>query len=277
MSIILDALKKAEQGQSPSAENAPAARGQAAGTFKPQGLKGVTHASSSNTVKIIFVFVAIGFLFGIVWFQFGDLIQAKYFGKKSQVFEPISSSAPVKNQKAPGTVAEPAPSSSVQTDATQTKIKELQELAGTKFSEGQFVEAAKAYEKLAQLLPADATLYNNQGVALKKAGQIGEAKQAYQTALALDANYAEAYNNLAVAEMSEGKYNEARNNLTRALEINPDYTDALLHMALCLEKLGATSEAVKNYERFLSISQGQVDRKTRLQVEDRLANLKERM
>ena len=143
----------------------------------------------------------------------------KYFGKGTQVFQPISSK-PDALQKTPVAVPEQTTTPSTQTDTTQAKIKELQDLARTKFSEGQYAEAANAYEKLSQLLPADATLYNNQGVALKKAGRIDEAKQAYQTALALDAHYAEAYNNLAVAEMSESKYNEARNNLKRALEIN---------------------------------------------------------
>ena len=75
--------------------------------------------------------------------------------------------------------------------------------------------------------------------------------------------------------MARRRYNEARNALEKALDLKPDYIDPYLHLGLCLERLGDAARAVTFYEKFLELSAGEVDRSIRLQVEQRIEELKE--
>jgi len=137
------------------------------------------------------------------------------------------------------------------------------------------MESSDIYKKLINLIPDKAEIYNNYGLSLKKAGRKTEAKQAYQIALALNETYPESLNNLAAIELSEQKYNEAKKKLEIAVDVKPSYMDAHLHLAICLEKMGDLDDAILHYEKFLELSEGKITRNIRLQVESRLAVLKD--
>lgn len=272
MSIILDALKKAEGTQPNVSQADQPIGGHAAGTFVPASATGVQpkHVTlprmprglnRRTLILLVVVVLAVGLF---AYMRLGKGLS--FLNRKTQVIEPISANDLPAAQNTIG--ANPA-------SATQATINELQATASAKFAERKYDESAGAYEKLTHLLPSDPVVYNNYGVTLKKQGQIDSAVEAYQTALALSPDYAEALNNLAVAEMARRRYNEARNALEKAIALKPDYIDPHLHLGLCLERLGDAMGAVTSYEKFLELSAGEVDRSIRLQVEQRIEELKE--
>lgn len=162
------------------------------------------------------------------------------------------------------------------TAALNPKAQELTDSALDNYKNGNFEESAADYEKLIVMDSLNPEVYNNYGVALKKAGKLPKAMANYSKALALKPDYPEALNNLAVAYMADNKYDAAKELLEKATVLDPEYIDARLHLAICLEKTGELQEAISYYEAFLKMSEKKVDRRIRLQVEDRLARLKER-
>lgn len=310
MSIILDALKKAEGGDKdkPTGGTAMPAKplSAMASMQKKSGL------SSSKTRVIAMGIVCVISLAVIVFNKMGGSggspsggffsgLFGGIMGKKdpAPVAVPVTptpppATAPVANPQ-PTAVTAPAPTvvplatapqaapptetASPTTSGGHVITKEEQELrdaALDNYRNANLDESAADYAKLIILNATDPELYNNYGVTLKKMGQVGKAIANYNKALALKPDYPEALNNLAVAYMADNKYDAARSLLEKALAIEHDYLDAHLHMAICLEKTGQLDDAISYYDAFLRMSEKKVDRKIRLQVEDRLARLKDR-
>lgn len=161
------------------------------------------------------------------------------------------------------------------TDKDLEKINKLKEEAVEYFNEKKYDKSMYVYKQLIEMSPTESEYYNNYGLSLKRMGKIKGARQAYHTALALQPDYPEALNNLAVIEMADKKYNDAKRRLELAIQTQPDYLDPYLHLALCLEKTGDIETAIQYYKSFLEMSEGKINRKIRLQIENRLAKLHE--
>lgn len=163
-----------------------------------------------------------------------------------------------------------------QEDPNREEVLRLQALAAKNYSEANYEESATHYEKLTTLTPLNAEVYNNYGVVLRKLGKLDKAREVYRKALALNSEYTQAMNNLAVVEMNDNHYDIAKDLLQRTVALDPQYMDAYLHLGVCLEKNGENTAAQDAYKKFLKLSEKKVDRRIRLQVEDRLARLKEK-
>ncbi|MCP5463804.1 MAG: tetratricopeptide repeat protein [Deltaproteobacteria bacterium] len=265
MSIILDALKKSEKKDGSGSEKSNDDSG--AGIYQPDSTSpGRVAGSKSKTILLAALLLSI--LVAVGLFIFGPNIKEMFMSSEQMTIKPLPKIA----KKAP----KPELSKEEQEKQNKTdKIDKLKTDAMMNFQNQKFAQAASNYQDLIQIVPDDAQTYNNYGVALKKIGKLNEAKRQYETALALKPDYTEAMNNLAVVHLAERSYHEAKSLLEKALAINPDYLDAQLHLALCLEKLGELTTAVNTYQDFLDNSEGVMNRTIRLQVETRLARLKE--
>lgn len=317
MSIILDALKKAEGGDKdkPTGGAAMPAKplSAMASMQKKSGLSSSkTRVIAMGVVCVISLAIIIfnktggsggspagGFLSGLFGGLMGKKDPAPVAVPQTPATVPTApmppqATAPVANPQ-PATVAAttpaavplaiaPQPTPPDETVSTTTsdnhaitkEEQELRDAALDNYRNANLDESAADYAKLIILNATDPELYNNYGVTLKKMGQMGKAIANYNKALALKPDYPEALNNLAVAYMADNKYDAARSLLEKALAIDHDYLDAHLHMAICLEKTGQLDDAISYYDAFLRMSEKKVDRKIRLQVEDRLARLKDR-
>lgn len=269
MSIILDALKKAQAGK--KNDEKPEELGDVAGTFKPAVIGKASSAGSSARLRtIVFAVVAILVLVSFFTWRFWPWIEAMTAERPA-----LRTTLPVPAATAPTATPREDTAAANKEKINEEQLLKLKKEATRLYRDGQYEASAKIYKELTYKLPEDPEVFNNYGVALKKAGRIEDAKQAYGTALALNPDYPEALNNMAVIHILEREFIEAKRKLKKAIEVDPDYLDAYLHMALTLEKIGDLQAAVKYYEDFLNLSEGKVSRKVRLQIENRLVRLSE--
>lgn len=285
MSIILDALKKAQAKKSEAKQEETVVSGSASGSFQQPAKVPFTEPSPPpNKVRLVLLTVLVVMALGL--FLFGKKIIGVYFqnGDQTAVTSPKIFPKAVKNQNQDGTnqaddETEDQPSQT-ELQLEQEKLFEKKKDAMLAFmsgknERGKYQESADLYKKLLEKYPSDGELYNNYGLALKMLGKNEEAKNAYFMALQMKPDYSEALNNLAVIEIVEKSFNDARHHLERAVELDPNYMDANLHLALCMEKLGEVTLSKKYYQAFLQLSVGKVDSRIRVQIEDRLAKLSE--
>ena len=269
MSIIHEALKKAQ--------NKPEVEEKLSQTnLEKSGQKAAPKAkkqTSKTTVLLLggVLVLALGYLlFG----QELQLMIAKKTGA-SKVVLPKAVAVPAVPVGQVPKAAVPKSGAVVQgsQDDDSEKVEMLNRKIALHYDKAQYEEGLAKIEELILLRPISPEVYNNYGLFLKKLGRKAEAKEAYNKALALKANYPEALNNLAVISISSGRHSEAKRLLSKALELKPDYLDAQLHLAIAFEKNEEEGRARDLYEKFLINSEGKVDRRIRLQVEDRLSTL----
>ena len=140
------------------------------------------------------------------------------------------------------------------------------------YEEGRFAEARQIFEKLVLVRSTDAEVYNNLGLTLKKMGEKKGAADAYQKSLLLNSNYVEAHNNLAVLLIGDRRWEEAKQHLQQAVTLQPTYPEAHFNLGLTLEQLGDEKGALGAYKEFLALSPSlNIDLKTK--IEQRLALL----
>ena len=83
-------------------------------------------------------------------------------------------------------------------------------------------DALPAFQKAAQLLPGDAEIHFNLGIAQRNSGQLNDAVASYGRALAIKPDYAEAHSNLGNVLKDLGQLEDAVASYQRALRLKPD-------------------------------------------------------
>lgn len=293
MSIILDALKKADNAQVVAQEGNPASQSTASpempqtqavtsnpttvvSSAKPSGVfKKMAETKSapkempkSRLIVLAVLVVCAAATFGYV----------KYYRKPLPL--PTSTVPAVKQFP----VAQPS-SAGVNNPKDKTvdpdeelllkKIADLKSSAEAKFLETRYKEASQDYQALLKLVPTDVEVYNNYGVVLKKLNRKKDAEEAYLSALDLKDDYVEAYNNLGVLYISNADYHKAKTQFEKAIKLDETYPEAYLHLGLCQEKIGQREAAIATYQKFLDMATGSFEVNILLQVENRVAKLKE--
>ncbi len=270
MSIIHDALKKAEEFKS--------GKKTADDGVLPLGLnepKPFAKKNQASPKAIIFVAVAFMAVLFVVFFGhdwIGGLLQkitGSGVGEITKMEVPSESTDPA--VLAEKQALEQKKNEEKKQGETQKKADEFAAM----YEKGNYEEALKDIEDLIHSMPTDPVAYNNHGIVLKKMGRKKEAMEAYGKALALDPNYAEALNNMAAIYLADRDYAKAKELLLKAISVNANYLDAYLHLAIAYEKNDETEKAKQNYQVFLQKSEGKVEKKIRLQIEERLAGLME--
>ncbi len=275
MSIILDALKKAQttkEAPKPAAPVEPKIEQAASGMFNPQSFVAPQDMSAQKKRIIMLSAVAV-VLLGIFTFVGTSSKIKSLFSKSPTETDVVTKTTPKIAAQENTAIKDDSVETKHKSDLDQLKLEAL-----NKFKKQDYTQSAEDYKKIISKVADDPEAYNNYGLVLKKIGNIADAKQQYMIAITLNPDYPEALNNMAVLEIGESHYNEARERLEKAISLNPEYLDPYLHLAICLEKLGEVTKAVDYYQEFLMRSEGRGDlRDVRVQIESRVARLSEDM
>lgn len=213
MSIILDALKKAEKNrQNPQA--------------KPQAMFNAVPAPAFRKRRLPLLPLAT-LVFALVLYVRLPLI-------KKIIMSTAEKTRVMARQTFPKAETNP--------DIIKTEALRL-------YEQGNLEESEKKWKELIKISPDNAEAYNNLGVVLKKSGQSDLAKEFYEKALSLNPVYPQALNNLGVLEDPS----QAITTFNKAILADPKYAEPYFHLALLLEKGGQVLDAASQYQRFLDL------------------------
>jgi tetratricopeptide (TPR) repeat protein len=114
---------------------------------------------------------------------------------------------------------------------------------------GRPVEAIPPLRDAARLLPGDAGILHDLGLACLECGLLGEAVAALRGAIAVDPRFADAHLRLGIALERAGALDAALAAYGRATEVLPSLADARYRAGELLEGLGRTAEAILSFRR----------------------------
>lgn len=233
MSIIIDALKKAEKDRSEkplSTQDQP--------PFSPKG-KGGPPKNKKVSLRLIvpFLIIALMTMGGAWYFKF-------YRNKPSPtVKNPIKTKDPLV-KKTP----EKKPELQGELDPSQTaQAIEL-------FEMGEISKSVQKWEEFKAMESNNPTVLNNYGLALKKSGKKQQAEKAYLKALEKNPNYPEALNNLGALYAETSLDLQAIEVFKKALTLKQDYPEPWFHLGFLYERQGNMEEALVAYKNFLTYS-----------------------
>ena len=93
------------------------------------------------------------------------------------------------------------------------------------YEENQLELAVTHLLTAAKMNPADATTYNNMGMAYAKMNQVTSAEAAFKKAISLDPDIAQPHFHLAVLKFSQGNFDEATKHLDEAARLAPEWIE----------------------------------------------------
>lgn len=233
MSLIHDALKKAQGNQTPEL-------GSGLASFQ-EPPAGEGEPAPKRTIILIAV-LAVAVIF---------FVYMKFFSKPKGP-QPKSAAAIAASMQGGGQ----APGQALAQGQNQPAAGDLASLkkkAVDSFKTDDLEGAWAALTSASQIAATDPEVWNNFGLVAKKRGDPVKAREAYNKALELKPDYPEALNNLAVLERDEGNGGKSRELLDRALKILPAYPEANFNMALLYDSSGEKHKALEYYKRFLEI------------------------
>ncbi len=244
MSIILDALKKAEKERNPEPLQS-----------RPPNFSPILSPSTKPNPDPHEKRKPPYLLLGLVLLALGALFYLRLFHK------PTSTK-----------ISTPMPAAS---NLAQKSPDEIRTEAMESFKQGEFEKSITAWNQLTLLTPTDEAVYNNLGVVLKKMGKKEEARDAYQKALSLNPQYPEALNNMGVILMEEQSTDQAKDLFNKAIQIKTDYAEPYFHLALIEESQGNNSQAMTHYSIFLKLTPD-LDSETKNKINERIKILQNR-
>jgi Tfp pilus assembly protein PilF len=126
-------------------------------------------------------------------------------------------------------------------------------LARICLASGRCDEALENYQKLLRLLPNQAALLNDKGIALTELGKLSEAISSFKQALNRNPHYGDVYNNLGLALAKEGLLEEAIVAFAQSLSLKPDNPEAYCNLGNVVLDLGRVEDAVANYRQSIRL------------------------
>lgn len=127
--------------------------------------------------------------------------------------------------------------------------RELYRQAVSLMDRGEWASAVQLLQRVASVMPGNARIHNNLGIALSSAGEATAAASAFRRALELDPAYPSPLRNLALHEMSRGRPGAARPYFERLLELSPDEPFAHVGLAEIAFGEGDHPAAVRHFEQ----------------------------
>lgn len=110
--------------------------------------------------------------------------------------------------------------------------------AVTQYQLGNTNEALEYINKALRYQPNDPTVYNNQGLILKRLGKIGEAERSFKVALELDSKYIDALNNYGNILVERNAIDEAKQIYERAYSIRPSDISVISNLTIAYKRTG---------------------------------------
>lgn len=115
-------------------------------------------------------------------------------------------------------------------------------------------EAAESNRRALKIKPDFVEAHHNLGEILNKLGQLYESANSYRRALKIGPDFADAHNNLGAALRELGELDAALSSCSRAILLKPDFADAHKNLGGILKDLGQIKEAVNSYHKALDIN-----------------------
>lgn len=250
MSLILDALKKAEKERSDTTAettNKPVFNPIAA-TETKSSRAAFKLPRSAQIVLLIVMIVGGGVYFGKDYFKnlMSDNTQAQ------------STALPKEQQPA--------------VTSTDEQASSLKSEAIAAYKNGNFALSKEKWNQVIQLTPTDGDAYNNLGVVQKKMGDKDGASESYRTCLSLNPTHAEALNNLGVVMLEKLLNEEAEQLFEKSIQANPTYADPHFHLALVFEDKKDIQKAMEKYQSYINLAK-EIDPELRSRIEMRMVTL----
>jgi lipoprotein NlpI len=132
----------------------------------------------------------------------------------------------------------------------------LNGLGWTKAKNYEYDAAIKDYDKVLKSFPSYAMVYNNRGVACKISGKRELAKNSFHKAIELDNDTeAKAYAlfNLAWMDYQDGKFESAFSTCDKGVKIMPDYALGYNDRGAIREDLGQKKEAIADFSKAIEL------------------------
>ena len=217
MSLIHEALKKAEQKEKPNIEASSLPQKSASPPPKKRGLR----------VYLLLILLLLS-IAGVGYFRFYKPHQ-----------EVISKAA-----------LAPQPSLLPQESSKEQLWLEAEQI----FSNQDWNRGLQVFQRLLLTDPTNPEVYNNLGMIYKKMGQTKEAYKQYENALAIKPDYPEALNNLGALLLADLRLGEAKQNFEKAIVLKSNYPEPFFNLGVILEAQGDHRGALKNYQQFLELA-----------------------
>jgi len=109
------------------------------------------------------------------------------------------------------------------------------------------------------LLTTEIIHYFNSGVSFHNRGEMAKAIQAYQKVIEMDPAYVEAYNNLGIIYQEIGDLESSMKTYRRAIEINPKYEKGLNNIGILLHLKGEDEKALEAFNKILAINPNHIE------------------
>lgn len=234
MSIIHDALKKAQQKKEAEYEHSAGDPGTGEGI----------HKTTPRVLAVLAVLVGITALV-VTGFRI-----AGTFTRGDRENTSLQTTTPV-----------PPPQSTGRNDVVKIKVSSL-ETPGTSdlarqaerlFWLGDLTGAEEMFRKA--LLNGDGNdpeLSNNLGLVQMKKGDLAQALKLFDHAIGEDPGLKEAFCNRGVVFRKMRQYSNAKSDLEKALSMAPDYSHAQFNLATVYEAMGQKADAITYYRKYLS-------------------------
>ncbi|UCF15771.1 MAG: tetratricopeptide repeat protein [Phycisphaerales bacterium] len=124
---------------------------------------------------------------------------------------------------------------------------------------GRHEEALEKCRQALSIMPEDPRTHHIMGFVLQMQGQSAEAIDSYERAVRLKPDFAEAYDHLGVALSEQGRCDEAIESHRKAIDLAPDYAGAYNNLAIALGSQNRFDEAISNYQQALRLEPDLVD------------------
>lgn len=128
--------------------------------------------------------------------------------------------------------------------------------AMSQFQAGRLAKAEQAYRSALTIVPADAAVTHNLGVAIAAQGRHGEAIACFDAALRADPGFVSAHYNRGVALMALGHTGEAGKALTRAAALEPQHYEAHRALGFLWLAQGERGRALDHFGRTYELRRG---------------------
>jgi type IV pilus biogenesis/stability protein PilW len=102
-------------------------------------------------------------------------------------------------------------------------------------------------------------IYFNMGVDLYRQREIPKAIHAYQRVIELDPTYVEAYNNLGIIYQDIGDFDKALEAYHKAIEVNPKYEKAYNNLGILLFLNNRNEESIQAFQKAIEINPGNIE------------------
>lgn len=255
MSVILDALKKAEKDKLSTTQKIEMGE-----NSSPYTIEKLPQKSKPLVILAVLVIIGGGAFLG---FKHASVFK---FQSLTNLYSKLPKQTQGPTQPLPTPQPETPPASVEDASA-------LRKEAFTLFNDARWDDSRKKWERLTEINPQDAEAFNNLGVTFKKMGDVDAAELAYQKALRANPDYPEALNNIAVVLLGRGESGLAGQFLSKAIELDPNYAAPYLYLGMVAEEKGDIPKAIESFENFL-LHSTQVSEEIRIKIEMKMALLK---